>query len=368
MRPKTRSCCSPSCRPPDGKRKRLLPLLLAAALTLSGCGGGGGDDSLRIGFALYTQDDTFISTVAQNLEWMVREAERETGQKITLFTADGRSSQTTQLDQVDRFLARGCDVLMVNIVDRTAAAVIADKAEAEGVPLIFFNRQPVEEDIQRWDQIYYVGASARESGDLQGGLVLDAWRENREALDRNGDGVLQYAMLEGEPGHQDSLLRTEYSIKALTDGGVEVEKLANETANWNRAQAAARTAQWLEEFGSRIEVIFANNDDMALGAIDALSGTPRSGWPLIVGGDATAPAQEAVAAGQLYGTVHNDGRGQARVMLDMALALWHGEDPGEAVTLEEGHYVWLPYRPVTLENLEELRREQEETGPATQLD
>ena len=81
MRPKTRSCCSPSCRPPDGKRRRLLPLLLAAALTLSGCGGGGGDDSLRIGFALYTQDDTFISTVAQNLEWMVREAERETDRK-----------------------------------------------------------------------------------------------------------------------------------------------------------------------------------------------------------------------------------------------------------------------------------------------
>ena len=354
MRPKTKSCCSRLCRPPDGKRRRLLPLLLAAALTLSGCGGGGGDDSLRIGFALYTQDDTFISTVAQNLEWMVREAERETGQKITLFTADGRSSQTTQLDQVDRFLARGCDVLMVNIVDRTAAAVIADKAEAEGVPLIFFNRQPVEEDIQRCDRIYYVGADARESGELQGKLVLDAWRADREALDRSGDGILQYVMLEGEPGHQDSLLRTEYSIKAVVDGGVEVEKLANETANWNRAQAAARTAQWLEEFGDGIEVVFSNNDDMALGAIDALASTPRERWPLIVGVDATAPALEAVAAGQLYGTVHNDGRGQARAMIDLALALWNGEDPAQAVDLAGGHYVWLPYRQVTLENLEEF--------------
>ena len=359
MRLRTKSCCSRSCRPPAGSgwsRWGALALLLGALALSPGCGGGE-DDGLRIGCALYTQDDTFISTMAQNLEWMVREAEGETGRKITLFIADGKSSQSTQLDQVDRFLSRGCDVLCVNLVDRTAASVIADKAEAEGVPLIFFNRQPVAEDIQRWDQIYYVGADAKESGTLQGKLVLDAWRADREALDRNGDGVLQYVMLEGEPGHQDSLLRTEYSVKAVTDGGVEVEKLASETANWNRAQAAARTAQWLEEFGDGIEVIFANNDDMALGAIDALAETDRSRWPLIVGVDATAPAQEAVAAGQLYGTVHNDSRGQAQAILDLALALWSGEDPAQAVELVDGHYVWLPYRMVTRENLEEFQEE-----------
>ena len=320
MRRKTKSCCSPSCRPPAGRRGLpALPaaLLALALLLLSGCGGGK-DESLRIGAALYTQDDTFISAMAQDLEGLVREAESGTGEKITLFIADGKSSQSTQMDQVDRFLARGCDVLFVNLVDRTAAAVIADKAEAEGVPLVFFNRQPVAEDIQRWDRIYYVGADARESGELQGKLVLDAWRADRETLDRNGDGVLQYVMLEGEPGHQDSLLRTEYSIKAVTDGGVEV--------------------------------IFSNNDDMALGAIDALADTPRDRWPLIVGVDATAPALEAVAAGQLYGTVHNDGRGQAQAMMDLALALWTGEDP----ELADGHYVWLPYRQVTLENLDEF--------------
>ncbi len=351
MRRRIKSCCSRLCRLPAGKGAAALALALAL---LPGCGGGK-DDGLRIGVALYTQDDTFISTVAQNLEGIVREAEGETGRQITLFIADGRSSQATQMDQVDRFLSRGCDVLCVNLVDRTAAAVIADKAEAEGVPLIFFNRQPVEEDIRRWDRIYYVGASAQESGALQGELVLDAWQADRETLDRSGDGVLQYVMLEGEPGHQDSLLRTEYSVKALTDAGVEVEKLGNETANWNRAQAAARTAQWLEEFGDGIEVIFSNNDDMALGAIDALAETERSRWPLIVGVDATAPAREAVAAGQLYGTVHNDSRGQAQAMMDLALALWNGEDPAQAVDLEEGHYVWLPYRAVTLANLEEFQ-------------
>ncbi len=359
MRRKIKSCCFPSCRPPAGKRRARsrLCLLMAAILLLTACGRRKGqEDSLRIGVALYTQDDTFISAMTQDLELLAQEAERSTGRTITLFISDGKSNQTTQMDQVDRFLARQCDVLCVNLVDRTAAAVIIDKAEAEEVPLIFFNRQPVAEDIQRWDRTYYVGASAQESGRLQGELVLDAWIRERERLDRSGDGVLQYAMLEGEPGHQDALLRTEYSIKALTDGGVEVEKLASDTANWNRAQGAARTVQWLEEFGGQIEAIFANNDDMALGAIDALTdlGVAQSDWPLIVGVDATTPAREAVAAGQLYGTVHNDGRGQAQAMLDLALALWSGEDPAQAVALEEDHYVWLPYRPVTQENLEEF--------------
>lgn len=352
MRLKIKNCSSRSCRPRGGKR-RLLPLLLALLL-LSACSPRQErDDSLRIGVALYTQDDTFISAMAQDLEQLVQEEENRIGQKITLFISDSRSNQTTQMDQVDRFLNRGCDVLCVNLVDRTAAAVVVDKAAEAGVPLIFFNRQPVDEDIQRWDQTYYVGASAPESGALQGQLVLDAWHSGRERLDRNGDGVLQYVMLEGEPGHQDSLLRTEYSIRAITDGGVEVERLARDTANWNRAQAAARVRQWLEDYGEQIEVILSNNDDMALGSIDALSETDREleDWPLIVGVDATAPALEAVAAGQLYGTVFNDSRGQAKAMVDLALALYTGADPAQAVELEDGHYVWLPYRPVTREDL-----------------
>ena len=186
--------------------------------------------------------------------------------------------------------------------------------------------------------------------------MLNAWLQDRSRWDRSGDGVLQYVMLEGEPGHQDSLLRTEYCLKALTDGGVEVERLDRDTANWNRSQAAARMGHWLEEFGGQIEAVFSNNDDMALGAIDALSETdlPLEDWPLIVGVDATAPALEAVAAGQLYGTVLNDSRGQAQAMLDLAQALYRGEDPAQAVELEDGHYVWLPYELVTQENLSSL--------------
>lgn len=347
-----KSCCSRSLP------SRLWALGLAALLLLPGCASAKDqeeDNTLRVGVALYTQDDTFISTIAQDLERMAQEAEAGGGLKLNLSVADGRSNQTTQMDQVDRFLARGIDVLCVNIVDRTAAAVIVDKAVEAGVPLIFFNRQPVAEDIQRAEQVYYVGARADEGGTLQGQLVLDAWQK-RDELDRNGDGVLQYVMLEGEPGHQDTLLRTEYSVKALTDAGVPVEKLAGDTANWNRGQAAAKTQHWIAELGDEIEVVFSNNDDMALGAIDAFR-EANMDLPLVVGVDATAPALEAVRSGDLYGTVLNDGQGIARAMLDLVLSLTAGQDPAQNVALEDGHYVWRPYRQVTLQNLGSFTKE-----------
>lgn len=337
---------------------RLTAVVLAAALLLTGlaaCGSGQGGEAktLRVGVALYDQEDTFITTIAPNMERMAQEAEREEGIKLTLFTTDGKSNQTTQLEQVDRMLDRGCDVLCVNIVDRTAAAVVVDKAEEAEVPLIFFNRQPVAEDIQRWDRTYYVGTRAEEGGSFQGELVLDAWLTDREHLDRNGDGVLQYVMLEGERGHQDTLLRTEYSVKVLTDAGVPVEKLASDTANWNRGEAAAKMERWLAEFGPEIEVVFANNDDMALGAIDVFKSAGAE-LPLVVGVDVTAPALEAMKAGDLYATVLNDAQGIARAMMDLVLALNRGEDPAQTMELEEGHYVWLPCQKVTQQNLEDF--------------
>ena len=341
-----KSCCS------RWRRKAAGVFCAALAALAAGCGAAETEPPvLRVGVALYTQDDTFVSTIAAELERMAREEEQERGMRINLSVVDGRSNQTTQLEQVDSLIGRGCDALCVNIVDRTAAVLI-DKARKADVPLIFFNRQPVAEDMLRWEHAYYVGAKAVEGGVLQGRLVLEAWQAG-PALDRNGDGVLQYVMLEGEPGHQDAMLRTEYAVKTLTDAGVAVEKLASDTANWKRGQAMAKARQWLEEgMGDSIEVVFANNDDMALGAIDAFRQAEED-LPLVVGVDATAPALEAVAAGELYGTVRNDGAGIARAMLDLVLALADGSDPAGAVELEDGHYVWLPYRAVTARDLEE---------------
>ena len=167
--------------------------LLAACLFLTACQGAQKEEeknSIRIGISLYRGDDTFINNIRNELEEKAKEYERENGIKVTLDIQDAKGSQNTQNNQVERFISLGCDVLCINPVDRMDASVIIDKAMTAGVPVVFFNRQPVEEDMNRWDQLYYIGVDAKETAVLQGQIIVDLYREDPLIIDINGDGVV----------------------------------------------------------------------------------------------------------------------------------------------------------------------------------
>ena len=319
---------------------------IGAAALLAGCQrteGDGEKKSIRIGVSLYRGDDTFINNIRGELENCAKEYEQENGVKVTLDIQDAKGSQNTQNNQVERFISLGCDVMCINPVDRTAASAMIDKAMAAEIPVVFFNRQPVEEDMDRWDQIYYVGAVARESAVLQGSIVVEQYQKDPKSLDLNEDGVVSYVLFEGESSHQDSLIRTEWSIRTLKDGGVPIEKITGGIANWERSQASALMEQWLEQYPDTIELVVCNNDDMALGAIDALDRAQVQGINL-VGIDATTPGLEAVRAGKLLGTVSSDKEQYAGAIFSIAAAKALGQAaPGE-LSLEEGKYYWSPQK------------------------
>lgn len=302
--------------------------------------------SIRIGVSLYRGDDTFINNLRLVMEEKAKEYEQENGIKVTLDIQDAKGSQNTQNNQVERFISLGCDAICVNPVDRTDASVMIDRAMTAGVPVVFFNRQPVEEDMNRWERLYYVGADAKESAVLQGNILVDAYRENPGSIDLNGDGVVSYVLLEGESSHQDSLIRTEWSIQTLKDGGVPIEKITGGIANWERSQASALMEQWLEAHPGNIELVISNNDDMALGAIDALDRT--GAWKMnLVGIDATIPGLEAVRAGKMLGTVESDKQLYAGTVFQIAVANAMGREIPEEIELENGKYYWCPQRIVT---------------------
>ena len=346
-------------------------MILSIIMLLISCGNGGekpaaggeapaggeAKKEIKIGVALYKFDDTFISSVKDAINEISDEKSKETGEKITINAVDGQGQQATQNDQVDTFITQGYDVIAVNMVDRTAASVIIQKAQAAGIPVVFFNREPVAEDMAKWDQLYYVGAKAEESGTIQGEVAADYFKANPDA-DKNKDGKIQYVILEGEPGHQDALLRTEYSIKALESAGFKVDKLASDTALWQRANGQEKMAAWISAFGDKIELVLANNDDMALGAIEALkaAGYLSDGKFIpVIGVDATAPAKDSLKAGLLYGTVLNDARGQGKGIFDIAYALAKKENPAEKVQgITDGKYLWIPYQKVTKENVDKF--------------
>ena len=184
-----------------------------------------------------------------------------------------------------------------------------------------------------WDQTYYVGTDAREAGKLEGQIVADAWKSQESRIDKNGDGKLQYVMLEGEQVHQDSLIRTEYSVKTILNEGIVTEKLASGTGNWMRSPAYELMQEWIGQYGSEIEVVLSNNDEMAMGAIEALEENGMSGGngPIVVGIDGTEDGLEKIIKGEMAGTVMNDARGQAESILGIACACAEGEDPKQEV-------------------------------------
>lgn len=323
-------------------KRRLICLLAACLLVLPGCGGGETDGgAVRIGVAIYKGDDTYISNMTDAMQSSVDAYCKDTGEKVSLTVSDAQESQATQNDQIDRFLSLGYNVLCVNLVDRTDAGRVVDKARAANVPVIFFNREPVREDLTSWSKVYYVGSDARESAELQAGIVLDLWRKDPAALDRNGDGILQYVMLEGESRHQDTIIRTEVPIQILKDAGIPLERLNGGSANWNRSQAAALTESYFDRHGDAIEMMFCNNDDMALGAADALEQMGR-GFHNIVGIDGTPQGLEAVDAGKLLGTVVMDYAAHGDTIFHMARTLAAGGDVTTTANIGDDHSVRIP--------------------------
>ncbi len=308
---------------------------------------------VEIGCAIYKFDDTFMTGVRN----AIAEAAKD---KVKVDIVDSQNSQSTQNDRVDMFITKRLNSMAINPVDRTAAGVIIDKAKAENIPVVFFNREPLPEDMQKWDKVYYVGAKAEESGTMSGQIIVDYWTSHPEA-DRNGDGVLQYVMLKGEPGHQDAELRTEFSMKAVADAGIKVEKLAEDTGLWDRVRGQEKMAAFLAAHGDKIEAVFANNDDMALGAIEALkaAGYFKDGkFMPVVGVDATAPAIQALEEGTLLGTVLNDAVNQGVATFNLSFLLAKGETPtseNAGYEITDGQYVWVPYKKVTLENVAEFK-------------
>jgi methyl-galactoside transport system substrate-binding protein len=330
------------------KKITVLVLLLAvlSAAVFTGCKGKSAGGGLpAIGVAIYKFDDTFMSYTRNAIE-------QNAQGKAAVTTVDSQNAQPTQNDQVDQFITKKMKAIAINPVDRTAAGAIIDKSKAGKVPVVFFNREPFAEDMAKWDQVYYVGAKAEESGTMQGEIVVEYWKAN-PAADKNKDGVLQYIMLKGEPGHQDAELRTEFSIKAVTAAGIKVQALAEDTAMWDRPRAVEKMDAFWARFGDQIEVVFCNNDDMALGVIESLrkAGFFTGGKYLpVVGVDATAPALQALAEGTLLGTVLNDAQNQGKATFEIAYALATGANPSTSAGKMDGKYIWVPYQKVTRDN------------------
>ena len=354
------------------KKTLALILALVLALSLAACGGnnggdtgdtgdtggdtqqgqttppadsgndGGEDASIpeggTVGVCIYQFTDAFMTTYRNALQEML-EAK---GYKVS--TVDGANDQAKQNEQINTFITQGVDALIINPVMTSAADQIIATVQAAGIPTVLINREPTPEQMAVYDKLVYVGCDARQSGTMQGELILDTPNKG----DINGDGKISYIMVQGDPENVDAQYRTEYSVKALTDAGMEVEELNLTRGDWMRERGQEIVANDLAQFGMDVEVVFCNNDDMAIGALQSIisAGRKVNEDIYLVGVDALDAALNEVQAGNMTGTVLNDAVGQATAAVEQMEALLGG------ATFAEGQQsIYVDYVKVTPDNV-----------------
>ena len=329
-----------------------LVLVLTMALSLAACGGSGSSSKKdgEVAVFWYTFGDTYLSSVRAALNTALTNA----GVKYQDYDANG--SQTTQTEQIQTAITKGASVLVVNIVDASsddATQAIVDMAKNANTPLVFFNRSVSEEIVSAYDKAAYVGTDYTQAGHMQGEMIGNYLVANYDAIDLNGDGVISYVMFKGQEGNMEADARTQYGVEdadavltgagkaqlSFYDANNTSKYLVDQNGAWSAAQGQdymqTILAQYSEANNNMVELVIANNDDMALGAIAALqaagynNGTGKT-IP-VFGVDATDAAKEKIADGSMTGTIKQDAEGMANAISTITQNMASGKATFEGI-------------------------------------
>ena len=317
----------------------------------------------------YTFGDTYLSSVRAALNTALTNA----GVKYQDYDANG--SQTTQTEQIQTAITKGASVLVVNIVDASsddATQAIVDMAKNANTPLVFFNRSVSEEIVSAYDKAAYVGTDYTQAGHMQGEMIGNYLVANYDAIDLNGDGVISYVMFKGQEGNAEADARTQYGVEdadavltgagkaqlSFYDANNASKYLVDQNGAWSAAQGQdymqTILAQYSEANNNMVELVIANNDDMALGAIAALqaagynNGTGKT-IP-VFGVDATDAAKEKIADGSMTGTIKQDAEGMANAISTITQNMASGKATFEGIDSANVVGTWrvnIPYSSYT---------------------
>ena len=343
-----------------------LVLSLVCLGTFTACGGtnAGTSGDGEISVFYYTFSDTYISSVRSAMDTLLARQ----GRAYNDYDANG--NQTTQTEQITTAIAKGSKLLIVNVVDtgsNDAAQNIVDMAKAKNIPVIFFNRSVDESVVSSYDKCVFVGTDYEMAGHMQGEMVGEYVLANYGSLDLNNDGKISYVMFKGQEGNMEAIARTQYGVedcnKILTAAGKpEIEfydannankYLVDQNGTWS-SQAATEymttiLAQYSDAGGNMIELVIANNDEMALGAISGLqsSGYNDGGKTIpVFGVDATDAAKAAINAGTMTGTIKQDADGMASTITTITGNYLNGKNAFKGVDADSVVGTWrvnIPY-------------------------
>ncbi len=285
----------------------------------------------KIGVSMAKFDDNFLTVLRNGIEAQ----SKDMGVEVQI--EDAQNDVAKQLDQIKNFAASGVSAIIVNPVDTSATQAMTDAAAAANIPLVYVNRQPINIDTLPDNQAF-VASNEVESGTLE---TIEVCRLFKEA----GKAEANVYVMMGELSNQAAVQRTKDIHDVMESGKCEVKLniIDEQTANWSRDEAQNLMTNWLSA-GKPFDGVIANNDEMAIGAIQAMKAASIDMKSVVVGGvDATQDALAAMQAGDLDATVFQDAAGQGKGALEAAIKL----SKGEAVEQK----VYIPFQLVTPANI-----------------
>ncbi|MCA8881293.1 MAG: sugar ABC transporter substrate-binding protein [Rhodobacteraceae bacterium] len=310
-------------------------LFAATAMTTVICSAASAEN---IGMSMALFDDNWLTVLRNGTTAYVAGLDG-----VDIQVENAQNDVAKQLDQVKNFIAQGVDAIIVNPVDTSSTQAMTNEAEAAGVPLVFVNRKPVNLDTLPDNQAV-VASDEAESGTLE---AFEVCKELR-AQGKNA-GARIYIMM-GELQTQSAVQRTKDVHDVIgMDMCNFITVVDEQTANYQRGEAQDLMTNWLSA-GEPFDAVISNNDEMAIGAIQAMkaAGIPMDDV-IVAGVDATQDALLSMASGELDVTVFQDAVGQGTGAVDAALALARGE--------EVDRVVWIPFQLVTPDNMQQFASE-----------
>ncbi len=259
------------------------------------------DRYLHIGIAVYDRSDTFMGNYIGELEDKIEQM-KILGKKVSYEIYDAEGISSRQEKQLQEMYAQDYDVMLVNLVEPVSAASVLNDAKDADIPVILFNREIDEKDLKISKNVWYVGTDARAAGVMQGELLKDLWKKQSETLDWNGNGMLDYVLVEGEESHFDAIRRTSGFLEAGAE--LPLNQKGNILAEWKRGLAYEKFAALDEETVQNVEAVICNNDDMALGVYDYYK-EKNLKLPVIIGINNSEEMHQKIMAGEMYGTIDN---------------------------------------------------------------
>lgn len=350
------------------KRIVVFSVILTMLLSLCSCGVYGEDDgTIHAGVLVWKYSDTYGSAVRRAMKACAKELGAEIGYEIKLEMQDGNDDQATQNNQADVMFASGKDVVIINLCDASAGSYIKDLAMNSDVPVLFYNQEPTDSTIVTDTGSIFIGTKPEEAGIKQGEIFDELYQKDPSSIDKNGDGRVDYIMFMGPVNNAEAIARTKYSVETARELGYDMQPLvSDQVCNWDTATAQEAMQAQIAALGAdKIECVFCNNDDMAIGVIAALNNV---GYNLaqeenkekiitIIGVDATNTALEYIRAGKLAGTVMQDADAMGEAIVVMAANKAEGKDFLDGTDYEiseDGFSVRIPYAKITQDNISEL--------------